>query len=246
MLADMIGTEGENTRSAEVTTARGSFATAIAAAVKARVMAGDVPVGSWIRQETVAQEFGVSRTPVREAFRLLAATGVVELHPHRGALVRGINLREFREAYEVRAELEGHAAELAARWILPEHLQQLRELERRGREIADGATGGTGDVEQVRSSDREFHGLIQACADNDVLRRTIADLNLVVSQGLTWVAAGLQPALVRENVDQHGLILAAIERADGAEARRLMTAHVRRSIEIISRTLSLPSHDGHA
>lgn len=238
-------TSGRSGHRAEVTAERGSFAPAIAAAVKARVMAGDVPVGSWMRQETVAQEFGVSRTPVREAFRLLAATGVVELHPHRGALVRGINLREFREAYDVRAELEGYATELAARWILPEQLQQLRELERRGREIADAVTGGAGDVEQVRSSDREFHGLIQVCAASELLRRTIADLNLVVSQGLTWVAAGVQPALVRENVDQHALILAAIERAEGAEARRLMTAHVRRSIEIISRTLSLP-HDARA
>lgn len=234
--------DGRPAHGVGVTADRGSFATAIAAAVKARVMAGDVPVGSWMRQEAVAQEFGVSRTPVREAFRLLAATGVVELHPHRGALVRGINLREFREAYEVRAELEGYATELAARWILPKQLEQLRELERAGRRIAAAVTRHAGDVEQVRSSDREFHELIQVCAGSDLLRRTIADMNLVVSQGLTWVAAGPQPVLVRENVEQHGLILAAIERREGAEARLLMTAHVRRSIEIISRTLSLPAN----
>lgn len=242
MLARMRGRDG-GVSTTGVTAERGSFATAIAAAVKARVMAGDIPVGSWMRQETVAQEFGVSRTPVREAFRLLAATGVVELHPHRGVLVRGINLREFREAYEVRAELEGYAAELAARWILPEQREQLRDLEREGREIANAVTSHMGDVEQVRSSDRAFHALIQVCAGSDLLRRTIADLNLVVSQGLTWVAAGPQPALVRENVEQHGLILAAIERGDGAEARHLMAAHVRRSIEIISRTLSLPADE---
>lgn len=242
MLAGMSRTDGRAAHGVGVTADRGSFATAIAAAVKARVMAGDVPVGSWMRQEAVAQEFGVSRTPVREAFRLLAATGVVELHPHRGALVRGINLREFREAYEVRAELEGYATELAARWILPQQLEQLRELERGGRRIAAAVTRHTGDVEQVRSSDREFHELIQVCAGSDLLRRTIADMNLVVSQGLTWVAAGPQPVLVRENVEQHGLILAAIERSEGAEARLLMTAHVRRSIEIISRTLSLPAN----
>jgi DNA-binding GntR family transcriptional regulator len=71
----------------------------------------------------------VSRTPVREALRNLQASGIVELVPQRGALVRGPTARETREAYLVRADLEGLAAALAAQWIRDDQLERLREAE---------------------------------------------------------------------------------------------------------------------
>ena len=71
----------------------------LAATIHARVLAGDIPSGSRLRQESLATEFGVSRTPVREALRKLQADGVVELEPNRGAVVRGPSSREVREAY---------------------------------------------------------------------------------------------------------------------------------------------------
>src|SRR4051795_13053654 len=86
----------------------------IPATPHARALGGGVPSGTWLRQEALASEFGVSRTPIREALRKLQEAGLVELRPHRGALVRGLSPREIRDAYEVRAELEGLAAELAA------------------------------------------------------------------------------------------------------------------------------------
>jgi len=82
----------------------------LAATIRSRVLAGEIPTGSWLRQESLAAQFGVSRTPVREALRKLQATGLVQLEPNRGAVVRGLTEREIREAYEVRAELEGLAA----------------------------------------------------------------------------------------------------------------------------------------
>ena len=86
----------------------------LAATIQARVLNGEIPTGTRLRQESLAAEFGVSRTPVREALRKLQANGIVEVQPHRGALVRRPSAREVREAYEVRAELEGLAASLAA------------------------------------------------------------------------------------------------------------------------------------
>ena len=99
----------------------------LAATIRSRVLAGEIPTGSWLRQESLAAQFGVSRTPVREALRKLQATGLVQLEPNRGAVVRGLTEREIREAYEVRAELEGLAAELACERIREPELERLRE-----------------------------------------------------------------------------------------------------------------------
>ena len=85
----------------------------LASTIQARVLSGEIPSGTRLRQEAIAKEFGVSRTPVREALRKLQAMGVAQLQHNRGAVVRGPTPREVREAYEVRAELEGLAAELA-------------------------------------------------------------------------------------------------------------------------------------
>ncbi len=87
----------------------------LAAALQNRILVGDYPVGTRLRQELLAAEFGVSRMPVREALHKLEALGLVEITPRRGAFIRGPSTEEIREAYVVRAELEGLAAELAAR-----------------------------------------------------------------------------------------------------------------------------------
>src|SRR3954454_13794393 len=101
----------------------------LAAAIQARVLSGEIPTGSRLRQETLATEFGVSRTPVREALRKLQAGGLVSVEPNRGAVVRGPTAREAREASEVRAELEGLAGELASRRIRDEDLRRLHEAQ---------------------------------------------------------------------------------------------------------------------
>jgi DNA-binding GntR family transcriptional regulator len=98
----------------------------LAATIQARVLSGAIATGTRLRQESLAAEFGVSRTPVREALRKLQASGLVEVQPNRGALVRRPTAREVREAYEVRAELEGLAASLAASRIRDDELRTLR------------------------------------------------------------------------------------------------------------------------
>ena len=80
-----------------------------------RILNGQIPVGSWLRHSTIAEEFGVSRTPVREALRVLHAQGIVTIVRNRGARVNGHSGRDVRELGEVRAALEGLAAELAPR-----------------------------------------------------------------------------------------------------------------------------------
>jgi DNA-binding GntR family transcriptional regulator len=213
----------------------------LAAEIQARVLSGDVPVGSRLRQEALAEEFGVSRTPVREALRQLQATGIVELLPNRGAVVRGPSAREIREAYEVRAELEGLAAERAAERISDRDLVQLREaealfresvaslIERRARRPAPWRDESV----WVRANDL-FHQAILEAAGNRRLSDTIADLHRSFPRDLTWAALSQSSRLLAENVEQHAQILEAIERRDPNEARRRMIEHIRSAGELVT------------
>jgi DNA-binding GntR family transcriptional regulator len=217
----------------------------LAATIQARVLSGQIPGGARLRQESLASEFGVSRTPVREALRKLQATGIVELEPHRGALVRGPTAREIREAYEVRAELEGLAAELAARHIADAQLRRLRKAERifrhsiqtllalRKRE-PESELPWEDDTEWVRANDL-FHQVVQEASGNARLVSTIADLHRSFPRSLTWSALSASSRLLEENVEQHHAIFEAIERHDPPLARGLMTDHVRRAGDLVAR-----------
>ncbi len=113
---------------------RSALVDKLAATLQARMLSGELVSGTRLRQEALAEEFGVSRTPIREALRKLQASGLVELQTDRGALVRGPSAREIRDAYEVRAELEGLAAELAAQRIQQAQLDGLHEAQSEFRE----------------------------------------------------------------------------------------------------------------
>src|SRR5688572_25568264 len=106
--------------------------------IAAAICSGDYPPGSRLPQETLAERFGVSRTPIREALRLLEARGVLRLIPNQGAVVRVPAPRDIREAYQVRAELEGLAAELAAEWITEGQIERLAKAEERFKKAVDG------------------------------------------------------------------------------------------------------------
>ena len=77
--------------------------------ISTKIFAGEYPPGSRLRQEALAEEFSVSRTPIREALRQLEAKGVIQHRPNQGAIVLAPNARDIRDAYQVRAELEGLA-----------------------------------------------------------------------------------------------------------------------------------------
>lgn len=213
----------------------------LAGAIQAQVLRGDVPVGTRLRQEALAEEFGVSRTPVREALRQLQATGLVELLPNRGAVVRGPSAREIREAYEVRAELEGLAARLAAERISDRDLVRLREAQTLFRKSvttliarrARRAVPWKDESVWVQANDL-FHQAILDAAGNGRLNHTIADLHRSFPRDLTWTALSQSSRLLEENVDQHDAILEAIERRNPEEARRRMVDHVRSAGELVT------------
>lgn len=209
----------------------------LAATIQARVLSGELASGTRLRQEALAEEFGVSRTPVREALRKLQASGLVELRPNRGAHVRGLSPREIRDAYEVRAELEGLAAELAAVRIRHEQLDRLHEaqaqfgdaLEHTVHARAQSHEPEDEEIARWGRANDLFHQVILEAAGNDVLARTLGRLHRGFPRDLSRIVLRESTTLLRDNVHEHAAILAALERGDAAGARELMVNHVRRA-----------------
>jgi DNA-binding GntR family transcriptional regulator len=209
--------------------------------IHTRILVGDFPVGTWLRQEALASMFGVSRTPIREALRKLQADRVVELLPHRGALVRGPTAVDIRESYLIRGELEGLAAELAAQRITEEGLSRLRAAEDAFRvalpELA-ALVRGSG-VEAVASgpwdaANLAFHDAILDAAGIGRLDKLVADLRRTFPRSISWAALSEDASLLDENISQHTRIRAAIERGDSTAARRWMVDHCRRTGDLVA------------
>jgi len=214
----------------------------VVSVIHERVLSGEMAVGTKLRQEALARELGISRTPVREALHKLHARRIVDFTPNRGAVVVGLSARDIRDAYEVRAELEGFAAELASQRITDAALTRLREAEALFREsIATWvALGGEAPVESESgaswtSANDLFHRVIHEAADNDRLRQAIHDLHVSFPRNLTWSALSASAMLLEENVEEHRAILDAIARRDAAASRALMAEHVRRSGALVAR-----------
>ena len=215
----------------------------LATELSRRVLSGDLPSGARLRQAALAAEFGVSRTPIREALRQLQAGGLVEVHPNRGALVRGLSAREIRDAYEVRAELEALATELAATRIRHDQLDRLMDAQEQFRDGLDRTveareTKDDDGADQAavwgRAND-QFHLVIQEAAGNDVLRVALAQLHHRFPRDLTKIVLAESTPLLRANVHEHEAIIEALQRRDPAGARELMRRHVRHAGDLVTR-----------
>jgi DNA-binding GntR family transcriptional regulator len=211
-----------------------------------QLASGSVLPGEWLRQDALARQFQVSRMPIRQALQQLHAQGLVEIVPNQGAYVRGPTPREVQEAYLVRAELEGVAAELSAELISEDQLQRLKEAEglfeqgvrrlagRRRPEASPSHRGKSAREEiWIRANDL-FHEVVQEAACNERLRESIRALHRSFPRSLTWSVLNNDLRLLHENIDHHRGIREAIERRDGPEARRLMVAHVKRSGDLVA------------
>ena len=205
----------------------------LAASLQNRILLGEIPVGTPLRQQALAEEYGVSRTPVREALRKLQTSGLVILRPNQGAVVRGPSARDIREAYQVRAELEALAAQQAARWISGPQLDSLREAEELFRHAVEAPRDRPRD-DWTHANDL-FHDAVLAAAGNDRLRSVVLELHRTFPRSLTWAALVDDPRRLLANVEEHGWIRGAIERHDGPAARRLMEEHVLNAGELIAR-----------
>ena len=228
---------------AQSTEERRALVDKLAAQLQARVLDGDLLPGTRLRQEALAAEFGVSRTPIREALRKLQASGLIDLRPNRGALVRGLTPREIRDAYAVRAELEGLAAEVAALRIQQTQIERLHRAQAQFRESLSRMRNGTRngrrrlserDIEVWGNANDEFHQVIQEAAGNEVLAATLRHLHRSFPRGLSRLVLRESTSLLAANVAEHEAVLEAIERNDSAAARTLMQQHVIRAGALVT------------
>jgi DNA-binding GntR family transcriptional regulator len=227
----------------QATEERRALVDKLAAELQARILDGELSPGARLRQEALAEEFGVSRTPIREALRKLQASGLVELRPNRGALVRGLSPREIRDAYAVRAELEGLAAEIATLRIDQEQIERLHRAQVQFRDaldrMRDGRRNGRRrlserDIEAWGHANDEFHQVIHEAAGNEVLAATLAHLHRSFPRGLSRLVLRESTSLLAANVAEHQAVLDAIERSDAKEARALMQQHVVRAGTLVT------------
>lgn len=166
-----------------------------------RILSGQYLPDSRIVETQIARELNTSQAPVREALRALAALGIVETTPFKGARVRRPARREILEAYAVRSALESLAARLAVPRLTNADLEELA-----GFCAAMQAAAATGDAHGVAAWDARFHGRILEIADNRTLQGVWRSLEPFLRTYITLVVPGADPQWA---ADLHGPILAA-------------------------------------
>lgn len=187
-------------------------------------MSGELPAGSRLGQVELAERFGISRTPVREALRRLAGEGLVEGHSNRGFRVVDLGLGEVMRRLEVRAVLEPGIARLAAERRTDEDLKNLERSIVREERAKSGVA--------AHDASREFHVLLARATGNEEFVRGIESL-WIAEVGRRLLArrsaemSGWQTADIRE----HREILAAVSEGKAEEAARLMADHIRDAIK---------------
>jgi DNA-binding GntR family transcriptional regulator len=216
---------------------RSALVDEIAAAIRSRIMSGEIAIGAQLRQAELASELGVSRTPVREALRQLQSGGLIEVVPNRGAIVRVPVPWEVREAYQVRAQLEGYACELAVRQITDGQLETLRTANRTMREVTFGGptdAPAEGEAPTTTANDT-FHTTIHVASGNQRLARTINEINETFPRNVSALVLADDQRHREENVREHERIADAIAGGDAETARREMIHHVEGAGEQLAR-----------
>lgn len=197
-----------------------------------RIRSGQYLPGDTLSQYRLATEFETSRTPIREALRFLEARRAITVSATGRARVAVPSFRAIREAFQIRAELEGLAAQLAVDWIDDEALELLTEHQRNYAATLHAHNPRGGRVDWVRHN-AKFHSLISRTSHNERLHELISELQgNIVSQTL-GIASKMPPRLLEENIRQHEAILRALIDRNGRAAREAMTDHIMRTQALV-------------
>jgi DNA-binding GntR family transcriptional regulator len=216
----------------------------IALVIEEAIVSGELAPGTVLRQEQLSEQFNVSRTPIREALRRLAALGLVSFVPNRGVRVRTISREELHEAFLVRAELEALATEAAATKITKEQLQELDECEQafaqisldlRAREPGEERRSIMGDW--VRAN-HAFHDVIYRVADLPLVEQLAKSARRTFSGPAVWAPGDHSlDDLYLKNDHQHQAIRAALAARSAEGARALARDHVLSSFVLLETIL---------
>lgn len=194
----------------------------VTTAIRERIMSGQIGLGERLVEGKLSEELGVSRMPVREALRELAAEGIVTIEPRRGASVTTFTEEQKREMIEVRATLEALNAKLAAKRHDPEQIAILQRVLDEGAEIKEGSA-----AELIRQND-SFHEALANVGGNSVLREMMRSLR----DRTAMLFAPISRNRSRENWEEHAGILRAVIDGDAELAALLAARHVYNAAQI--------------
>jgi DNA-binding GntR family transcriptional regulator len=209
---------------------RGGMPEAVADRLREAILDGVLAPGAWLREAELAKELEVSRTPIRDAFRILVAEGLVDIRANQGAVVSAVTSDDILELYTIREALEGLAARLAARRGTSQCLVAFGKLIPEMRRI-----GADGEVRELSRLNFEFHDVVRVAAGNRYLDRSLARIQNAVRR---FPDPTLKlPGRIEESIDEHVALADAITRGDPAEAERLAVEHIRHLSELRIRML---------
>ena len=178
---------------------------------------GDLEPGAWIDELKLAEEYGISRTPLREAIKVLAAEGLVTMKMRRGAYVTEVNAKDLRDVFHLMAVLEADAAGIVARSATDQQLQELQALHQ-------SLEKSTKDRVKFFTINEAFHVKLLAVADNKWRDQMVADLRKVMK--LNRAQSLLKAGRIEESLAEHAAIMAALTSRDAAAAQAAMRAHI--------------------
>ena len=198
----------------------------VAERLREQIFAKELAPGSWLDEQSLAEQFGISRTPMREAIKVLASEGLVTIKMRRGAYVTEIARNDLEQIFTILSLLEGEAAKQTAMKATEEELNQLDYWHHRLEKAAADR-----DIEQFFEINGKFHELIQDIAGNRWMNGVIADLRKVLKlhrrDSLTSTGR-LQNSLI-----EHREILKALLKRDLTGAETAMRKHMERGLEAL-------------
>ncbi|MDQ7092782.1 GntR family transcriptional regulator [Desulfosporosinus sp. PR] len=195
------------------------------------ILSGVLEPGERLMEIQLAEEMGVSRTPVREAIRKLELENFVVMIPRKGAYVAGVSLKDVADVFEIRSALEGLAAGLAAERVTDEELEQMEQA------LFYRANEGEMDLEQIVKSDTDFHALVYKASRNDRLIQILANLREQIQRFRSTSLA--VPGRNKDAIEEHRMIVEALRNHNSEEAQSLAMAHIVTAENVMFETLRM-------
>jgi DNA-binding GntR family transcriptional regulator len=210
----------------------------VATRLRAMVFDGELTPGEFIDEKALAEQWQVSRTPLREALKVLAAEGLVELVPHRGCRVIELSEADADALFPVMALLEGRCAQEAASKASDD---ELRTLQRLHAELEHHAAAE--DIDGYYRANHEFHSFVQRLAANRWLDRVTGDLRRFMR-----LMRGRQLALpgrIAASINEHRVLIDAFVQRDAARAERAMHDHLMAQLVALKKLRRHAAKQGH-
>jgi len=198
----------------------------VAELLRQRIFTRELEPGSWIDELKLAEEYGISRTPLREALKVLAAEGLVTMKVRRGAYVTEVSEKDLADVYHLLSLLESDAAGVVAERASD---AELAELEALHAELEAAARPGHVDRENFFAINERFHMRLLAIANNRWRDQVVADLRKVMK--LNRHNSLLKSGRISESLKEHRAVMAAIKERDSATAMARMQQHFLNGLE---------------